>query len=220
MKLNLETRMRCNDGVKVRLADIVVDPRTRTVTHLVIVPERTHHQARLVPLDVVDADDEDNMKLTCSDADLDGYPLVSATDYLELGAFPIAEPGWAIGIEDVLVLPHYDADLSDGWYGDHYTLGWDRIPEGEVEIRRDSVVTSSDGREIGHVDGFVCDDGGHVTHLVLQHGHALGHRDLAIPIGRVDRLANGRVEIRLTAEQIDELPGVSVHRWHHPHHVT
>ncbi len=95
-------------------------------------------------------------------------------------------------------------------------MGWDRIPIGKVEIRRDSIVSSIDSNEIGHVDGFVCDQEGHVTHLVLKEGHVLGQRDVVIPIGQVERLQNGHVKVALTSEQIADLPGVSVHRWHRP----
>lgn len=216
MKLNLESRLRCSDGVKVRFADVVIDPRTRSVTHVVVVPDRQSHEARLVPLGDVDDHDENDLRLRCSDADLDDYPLASRTDYLQAGQSPVAEPGWAVGIEDVLALPHFEGDFGDGWYDDHLTFGWDRIPAGDVEIRRDSVVTSVEGREIGHVDGFVCDHDGHITHLVLKQGHVFGRRDLALPIGKVRRLQNGRVSVELTADQIDGLPSVSVHRWHHP----
>ena len=45
----------CRDGFPGELKGLVVDPRTRTVTHLVIEPEHAQGLARLVPLDHADA---------------------------------------------------------------------------------------------------------------------------------------------------------------------
>ena len=56
-------------------------------------------------------------------------------------------------------------------YDAHMSITHDRIPKGEVEIRRASEVTSSDGHRLGHVDGFLVDDEDRITHLVLAHGH-------------------------------------------------
>ena len=216
MKLDLDSRLRSKDGVKVRLADVVIEPRTRRVTHVIVTPDRPYYETRLVPIADVDDTDQHHLRLRCTDAQLDDYPMATENGFLELGKFPVAAPGWAVGIEDVLALPHFDAEFGDGWFDDHYTVGWDRIPAGEIEIRRDSIVNSAEGREVGTVDGFVCDNDGHVTHLVLQHGHVLGRRDIAIPIGRVQRLQNGRAKVDMTIAELDDLPGVTVHRWHHP----
>jgi sporulation protein YlmC with PRC-barrel domain len=215
MHIDLDARLRCSDGIMVQLVDVVIDPSTRTVTHVVVHPERDHYVTRLVPIDRVDGSGERHLALDCEDADLDGFPRVSMIDYIRLDDTPVAAPEWAVGIRDVLALPHFAAEFDSGWYDDHYAVGWDRIPAGEVEIRRESTITSADGREIGTVDGFVCDRGGELTHIVLQHGHLFGRRDLAIPIGRVDRLANDEVVVTLTAAEIEALPAVRVHRRHH-----
>jgi hypothetical protein len=44
----------CTDGVGGKLIRVVIDPRTRTVTHLVVNDRRL--QGRLVPVDLVDVD--------------------------------------------------------------------------------------------------------------------------------------------------------------------
>lgn len=215
MKLDLDTKLRCDDDATVLLADVVIDPRHRRVTHLVVRAHGLEHRAFLVPVDRIDTDDPTHPRLHVDEADLTRFPEVTVTDFLRVGDNPVAEPGWAVGIEEVLAMPHFDAEYGSGWYDDHYTLGWDRIPADEIEIRRHSVVTAGNGREVGHVEGFVCDADGMITHLVLQRGHLFGTRDLAIPIGSVTRLANDRVRVELTPDEISRLPDVTVRPWRH-----
>ena len=79
-------------------------------------------------------------------------------------------------------MPYYEPGLDAGIYGGDAGVIYDRVPKGEVEVRRASPVTSADGHHLGHVDGFVV-DGEQITHIVLEHGHLWGRRDLTVPIG-------------------------------------
>ena len=78
--------------------------------------------------------------------------------YLRLGEFPVADPDWEVGIEEMLALPYYQGPDAIGSepiaYDDHVTWTYDRIPKGDVEVRRASPVTSADGHHLGHVDGL------------------------------------------------------------------
>ena len=61
----------------------------------------------------------------------------------------------------MLALPYYD---STGLAGPVDAVGdmgvvYDRVPKGEVEVRRASRVMASDGDYLGDVDGFLVDDG-------------------------------------------------------------
>src|SRR5208282_4376779 len=63
------------------------------------------------------------------------------------------------------------------------TITCDRMPPGEVEVRRGDHVLATDGA-IGHVKGLVVDpDDHHVTHVLLDEGHLWAHRRVTIPIG-------------------------------------
>lgn len=47
------------DGFFGELGDLVVDPFTDAVTHLIVEPHRRHRQARLVPIDVVEMGEQE-----------------------------------------------------------------------------------------------------------------------------------------------------------------
>jgi sporulation protein YlmC with PRC-barrel domain len=89
---------------------------------------------------------------------------------------------------------------------------YDRVPKGEVEIRRASEVRSSDGHRLGRVDGLVVDAEDHVTHVVLEHGHLWGRREATIPIGAVRSVKTHAVTVDLTKDEVGELPAVRVRR--------
>ena len=71
----------------------------------------------------------------------------------------------------------------------------DRVPLGEVEVRRGEPVHAVDGT-IGRVRGLVIDPSDHhVTHVLLDEGHLWGRKRVAIPIRAVASVENG---VRLT----------------------
>ena len=81
----------------------------------------------------------------------------------------------------------------------------DTLPPGEVGVRRGDRVHASDG-EIGRVEGLVVEPGrGHVTHVLLQEGHLWGRKEVAIPIGAVERMADG-ITVAMTKHEIGDLP--------------
>jgi hypothetical protein len=90
---------------------------------------------------------------------------------------------------------------------------YDRVPKGEVEIRRATAVTSSDEHQLGDVDGFVVDASDQITHLVLERGHPWDGREIAIPIGAVARVETDEVRLSLTREEVNALPPVESRRW-------
>ena len=85
----------------------------------------------------------------------------------------------------------------------------DRVPLGEVEIRRGDPVHAKDG-PIGAVQGLVIDPADHhVTHVLLKEGHVWGRKQVAIPIGVANRVAY-EVRVDLTKDEIEALPPVSL----------
>ena len=89
---------------------------------------------------------------------------------------------------------------------------YDRVPKGEVEIRRASVVLSADGHSLGEVDGFVVDADEHITHFVLERGHLWGRKEVTIPIGAVATVESDAVHVALSKDEVGALPAVRVGR--------
>jgi uncharacterized protein YrrD len=82
-----------------------------------------------------------------------------------------------------------------------------------VEVRRSSVVSTSDDEAVGHVDGFLVDDTDHITHFVLERGHLWGRREVTVPIGAVASVESDAVTLTLSKDEVGDLPSHRVHRW-------
>jgi sporulation protein YlmC with PRC-barrel domain len=209
----------CTDGPFGKLADVVVDPTKRSVTHLVVEPEGDHGKARLVPIELASPDEDETpaIAVRCSVEEADQLEPVEEYAYIRLGESPDLEPGWEMGVETVLAWPYYASGLGyetvPADYDPHASVTYDRIPKGEVEIRRASGVTSADGHQLGKVDGFLVDDDDAITHFVLERGHLWGRREVTIPIKEVAQVFTDAVTLTLTKDEVGDLPSVSVHRW-------
>jgi hypothetical protein len=84
-------------------------------------------------------------------------PPVHEVAYLRLDGFPVDDPEWDVGVEEVLAIPYYPwYDLESAPID--FAVTYDRVPKDEVEIRRAGAVDSADGQHLGNVDGFLVDE--------------------------------------------------------------
>jgi sporulation protein YlmC with PRC-barrel domain len=188
---------------------VVVDPVAERLTHLIVVaPDGT--AGRLVPVELTHAD-ADGVRLTCTREEFAGLEPSVATHFLMA---PDAEQRYGYQEGEVVYWPHYGLAPGEAVAGPDPLSRRieieDRVPAGQVRIRRGERVAASDGH-IGHVRGLVVDpDGEAVTHVLLDEGHLWGHKRVAIPVGEVSGIDAGGVTVRLTKHQIKDLPSVEV----------
>ena len=212
MRLDLDCAVRCADGAFGELADLIIDPGTRRVTHLVVQPSGHHHLARLMPIGRawVGPRAEDGVRLDCTVAEVNELPTIHMAEYVRLGDRPVPDAGSDVGIEDDFELPpgpllgagaiSHDMEPLD--VDPHVTVSFDWVPAGTVEIRRDSAVSSCDGHRVGHVVGLVLDDDHQVTRLVLQHGHLWRKHELEVPAASIDRILTDEVVLTLSKDEV------------------
>jgi len=222
VRLELGKPVNCTDGPFGKLVDVIIDPTKRVVTHLVVEPNGDD-KARMVPIELASAEEGETpaIAVRCSLEKAGQLAPVEETAYVRLGEAPDLGPEWEMGVENVLAEPYYYYGAVGGLgyetvpadYDPHVSVTYDRIPKGEVEVRRASDVTSSDGHHLGEVDGFLVDDDDAITHFVLERGHLWGRREVTIPINAVGQVFTDAVTLTLTKDEVGELPSVRVHRW-------
>ncbi len=144
MRLEIGNRVRCKDGLYGELADVVIDPLEKRVTHLVVLSEHDVDK-RLVPIQLAKSRDDKQreIELGCTLDEAQRFESVRETAYIRLGENPVQDPDWDIGVMDVLANPYYSS-IGGGLVPEQArpdsTLFYDRVPKGEVEIRRTSAV--------------------------------------------------------------------------------
>jgi hypothetical protein len=184
----------CTDGVCGKVIRLVVDPRARTVTHLVVNDRQL--QGRIVPLSLVDVDvATGQIRLRCASAEVEKlHPADVTVSLLDNDADPENR-------NDQLLLYSLGRRLLDPPSATYNTL-----PSGEVAVRGGDHVHATDGT-IGQIQGLVIDlDSHEVTNVLLQEGHAFGHKVVAIPIGAVTGVSQNGIQLNITKQQVKDLP--------------
>jgi sporulation protein YlmC with PRC-barrel domain len=236
-EFNIGAEVACNDGPCGALRRVVVDPVARAITHLVVEPKRGRNLGHLVPIDRVESSSVNEIKLGCTKTEFEEFEDAEETQLLpgangewgygqgEMLSFPyyglgglgmggagmggVAVGGVGMGgIGGMGVGGMGMGGMAMG-AGEHLVTH-DKVPVGEVEVRRGQHVHATDG-QIGSVRGLVIDPTDHhVTHILLDEGHLWGKKEVSIPISAVTNVDDG-VHIDLTKDAVRDLPQVEIH---------
>ena len=203
----------CTDGACGELRRVVVDPVARVLTHLVVEAKHREGLGRLVPIDLVSSSSTE-IHLRCTMAQFDALDHAEETRFL-----PGASGQWGYAQDQMLSQPYYGLATGGpgGEAGGAGGLGMggpqpitsDRVPPGEVEVRRGEHVHATDG-PIGRVKGLVIDPrDDRVTHVLLDEGHLWGKKQIAIPMSAVTGVEGG-VQLDLAKDEVRDLPAVEL----------
>jgi hypothetical protein len=154
--------------------------------------------------------------LRCTMAQFEALEQAEETNFL-----PGAPGQWGYGQDQMLSWPYFGLGMGGmggmgvgmmggmGMGRGPRTVTSDRVPAGEVEVRRGDHVHATDG-PIGRVQGLVVNPvDHHVTHVLLDEGHLWGKKRVAIPIGAVAGVEGG-VQLSLTKDEVRDLPTVDL----------
>ena len=212
-QFKIGTAVSGSDGALGKVTRVVVDPIARVVTHLIVEPGHGAEISRLVPLSLVDSVTTDEIKLSCSAEAFGKLDPAEETHFL---AGDSSDPAYQPG--EVLTWPYYSLALEGGGFGPGgaglagalpLAVTYDKVPLGEVAVRRGGRVHASDG-EIGRVQGLIIDaHDHHVTHVLLQEGHLWDRKQVAIPISAVTGVNDG-IRLKLSKAEVQDLPAVDI----------
>jgi sporulation protein YlmC with PRC-barrel domain len=193
---------------------VVADPLARCVTHLVIGAHHRQADDRLVPIAMAHASG-DGVVLSCGAAEFQAMRPAVETEFI---SGSLDESGY--GPEETYLWPNYGLSLGgmgtagfrtsarafDGLVG--HAISSEQVPVGDVQFRRGCDVIATDGT-VGHLHGLITDpDTSQITHLLLQHGHLWGHREMAIPIRCVTTMEDN-IQLNVSTSEVDKLPDVA-----------
>jgi sporulation protein YlmC with PRC-barrel domain len=212
-EFTMGARASCSDGFCGELSRTILDPATRTITHLVIEPKHKKEEGRLVPLHLVEAAG-DQIRLSCTLAEFEQLEPSEEVDVAE-GIDYSGGYGSAAAIQGYGNVGSMGGGASSSGMGIGMGLGHrtptvvsHAVPLGETEVERHESVHAVDG-EIGRVEGFVVDPADNkVTHVLLQEGHMWGRKEVAIPVSAIVSVDTG-IRLNITKQQVEDLPPLS-----------
>ena len=191
-----------SDGASGELSRVVIDPVARTLTHLVVGPRPGRKKGGLVPINLA-VSTTDGVALACITAEFEELVEAEETQFIPGESGQLDD-----GRDQKLSWPYYGLGTGGNGVPGPLVVTNDRVPMGEVEVRRGEQVFATDGA-IGRVRGLVVHRGDHcVTHVLLDEGHLWGQKR-AIPISDVKEIEDG-VRLNLTKDEVRDMPLVEV----------
>jgi hypothetical protein len=199
----LHAKVACADGACGELLAVIVDPPSRQVTHFVVADQSFPRSVqRLVPTGQVAETTHDLVRLRCTE---DALGQMEPFAGRELVAIEKPSPGEA----DTPLEEQPEAASGAGVF---MSVEVERIPEGELIVRRGIQIEATDG-VVGVVDGLLVEAGSwNVTHLALQQGHLWRKREIAIPLSAVDSAQEDTIHVTLSKWDIEQLPAIGSRR--------
>lgn len=204
MKLRLGQPVHSTDGPFGVLAEIVVNPEHKKVTHIIVEPALGYYQSRLVPVWLVESTDS-IIRVHLDEPHLRQLQRVGYSDFVHHDDIISIDDAWDVGTEDTV-------SLATNKAGDDLPILMDalddyrRIPEGECEIQVTSSVVSSDGFSVGTVHGFLSDEGDSLSAVIVRVG-VLGMRhDVLVRFDDISRVLRRRIDLKITESEFFGLP--------------
>lgn len=213
----LNAEVICKDGKCGKTSHVIINPLNRAITHFVVQNEEfIGSNKRLVPLAQIIASSHKSIHLNCTKDELAEMEKFTETHYyidrdvgypsLELPAKQMLDE-----LDPFLIMwPYVYAD--DNPY--LIPVEDERIPTGEMAVRRGAEVKATDGY-VGKVDEFVVDPQNNcITHLVLREGHQWNKKELTLPLSAIASMEEDLVHLNLDKKTAKTLPAIPIRRFY------
>jgi uncharacterized protein YrrD len=204
MHLNQSDNLFTADGAKVGQIDrVVIDPRTESVTHLVISKGILFDEDKLVPIDLIAAEHTEQIALR-TELQREDLPNFEQPPDSEPNGH---QPGSAVSAFYWYPLLRASMLPMQGYFQSAYTAETQiNIPEGSVAIKAGTLVISSDGQPMGHVAKVLTDfSENRVTHFLLASDLELLGQKL-IPVDWIDQWGEDELRWLVGSTLIEILP--------------
>jgi uncharacterized protein YrrD len=194
-ELRLNAPVVCADGPAGRLADVILDPRTDQVTHLVVEVKGFGHPQHLVPVALLQATDGREVRLRCLREELAQTEFFTETEQVPMDG----STAWAIA-DDTLPFP-----VTSPRFGT-LLIEHERVPPGELAVHRDTPVEASDG-PVGRLAAFVLQsDDDRVANVVVRRGYWWWRQEMEIPTAAIERIDTDAVHLNLSRARVRAFP--------------
>jgi uncharacterized protein YrrD len=200
------------DGKDVGRVDrVVLNPKTKEVTHIVVRKGFLFLEDKIVPLSLIASSTEDGVSLRSGAGDLEKLPPFEETHYVSAED---PDAGDAIPMQD-MAAPLYWYPPMGGWLG--YTessLGYpppypmettQNIPHDTVAVREGAWVITADGQEVGTVERVFTDSAtDRATYFLMSQGLIFKEKKL-IPVTWIREMKENEIHLSVGAVTLDGL---------------
>lgn len=212
MQFKHDARVVAFDGKDVGRVDrVVIEPRTKEVTHIVVQRGFLFTEDKVVPISLIASADEDEVTLRGDAGDLNRLLPFEEVNYIPLNN---AEANAAAYPADYAP-PLYAYPSAMGWVG--YSMNYpsyypprivdteQNIPDDTVALAEGARVISADGEHVGNVERVLTEpEADRATSFIISQGLFFTERK-RIPISWVSNLEDDAVYLSVRAELLKDL---------------
>lgn len=195
-----------SDDEKVGTLDrVVMDPKTKEVTHIIVREGFLFKEDKVVAMDLIGSVTDERISLQGSKEHLDELPEYEETHYVPRDAT----------VDDDMSTLYWNPPVDiGGGYGRYAFFPQSQflrrteknIPEGMVALAEGAKVLSEDGKHVGNIETLVTDPKeDRVTHLVISSGLLLKERKM-IPAYWLSSVAEDEVHLSVESRLLERLP--------------
>ncbi len=186
---------------------VVIDAKSRDVTDLVVERGALFKEEKVIPVGLVDVENEDRIMLRETNQSIDDFPDFETPHYVPIeqaGApdenietfywYPPANYQFPVVGMLPSVMPNYVLRTETS------------IPEGRVAIAEGAQVISQDEKHIGNVEQVIANsETNRVTHFVVGKGFLLKEHKL-VPANWISEVDEDKIYLSVQARIFDRLP--------------
>ncbi len=194
MDIALNAHVECTDGRVGRVENIIFNPATERVTHLVVRSNDLENTMRVVPERQVKDATPEVIFLAFDKKKFEKMKNYIQEEYIpsNVTLYMAERAGWDMGTPAAVFVEH------------------EAVPEGSVSLHKNAVVEAADGR-VGKVDELLVEKkSGRITHLILKEGHLWGKKDVLIPVSLIAHYEEKKVTLKIDKQAVEQLPVVDL----------
>ncbi|MFN2137571.1 MAG: PRC-barrel domain-containing protein [Candidatus Promineifilaceae bacterium] len=198
-EIPFDAKVICSDSRCGTVVAVTLHPTSRIISNLIVEDEKGRQ--RIVPRALIAQTGDDEIKLTCSEAELQALDLFQTTEFVnrapqQSGDWTDEEGEW----EDSVDVSQFERQTPG------MPVEVERVPPGEIAFHRKTDIEASDDY-VGEVNRLLVDEkSGKITHLVSNQGHLWHKRSVMIPLTAVDSLDYDSVYLNVTKKEVEDYP--------------
>ena len=191
------------DSIAMDLADIVMDPISRTLTHVVVTPPRSHQQDRLVPLWLVNVSATQGLCVELDLRHVQQLQRVLATDFIRLPKDTI-ETEATVRFRTILNQPFFEDPRPPAEF-----ITTSAVSRNDCPLHRGDVVFSTNDHVLGEIAAVLVHDD-HVHAMVVRSSVDASRKYVIVPTDLIGELGAGTVILDIDRHEFRKLASTSI----------
>jgi uncharacterized protein YrrD len=197
---------------------VVLDPKTKKVTHFVVSKGFLLKEHKVLPVEYIETSTQDRVTLKSSADDVDEFPDFEETHYVDLRRDDLDRSNDVNRYGPPAGMYSYPSVGLTGIWGPGYvttlpyrfrrggTYTEENIPDESVALDAGAKVVGEDGEKIGTLDSVLTEvQDGQATHLVVETGGLLDKTKKVVPVSWIDDIDEDEIRLSVKSNIVEKL---------------